>query len=521
MRKHPSAPKARQATLAAAILAAALAGCAAGPDFTRPAAPASSGYAPAGAPEETAAAPVSAGAAQRFDTQRDIPYDWWTLFQSKPLNDLIERAFKANDSIEAAQAALRQAQEYVVAQQGYFSPTVGLDYSASRNKIAGNMSSAYLGPQGNGTTLNNIYNFHVAQLTVGYAPDIFGANRRQVESLQAQADMQRYELEAAYLTLASNVVAAALQEASLRAQIKAAERIVEINQESLDILKKQQELGDASALDVSAQEAALAQAKSTLIPLKKQLAQTRDLLHALADESPDKDLPETFVLDDLHLPEELPLSLPSKLVEQRPDVRAAEEQLHAASAQYGVAIANRLPQFSVTGAVGGMASTPDWLFKTGGGFFNLTADVAQTLFDGGTLRARSRAAQDALRETAALYRGTVIAALQNVADTLHAIEADAESLKAAAQNEAAMRQAFELTQKQYSAGYVNYPALLAAEQNHAQARITLAQAEASRLGDTAALYEALGGGWWNRPAGLSQNSGRGKEAASTTGVGIP
>ncbi len=510
-------------------LLAAQAGCAVGPDFKRPDAPAAGDYAPVAMPSQTASADVAGGSAQHFNAAKDIPFDWWTLFQSPQVNSLIERAFKANPSIESAQAALRQAEEYVTAQRGYFYPAVGASYSPSRNKLAGNLGGNSPGTQGNGKVIQTFsnpagpapfngpvyYNFHIAQLTVGYVPDVFGANRRQVESLSAQADAQRYQLEATYLTLASNVVAAALQEASLRAQIAAMEKIVGAVQENLVILQKQQQLGYASGLDVAAQEAALAQIEQALIPLRRQLEQTRDLIRALVGNLPNQDVPETFELASLHLPEELPLSVPSRLVEQRPDVRMAEEQWHAAAAQIGVAKAARFPQFDVTGAWGGAASTPDWMFRTGGGFFNLTANISQVLFDGGigpiigggTLAARQRAAEQAALQAGAQYRSTVIAALQNVADVLHAIQSDADALRAAVKTEQAMRLTRDLTHKQYDAGYVSYQIVLLAEQNYRQAEIALIQAQTNRFGDTAALYQALGGGWWNRDKAVAAKEG--------------
>ncbi len=495
-----------------AALAVLLCGCAAGPDFKRPEAPSSKSYAPKAMPDQTAKADVAAGAVQKFDPSKDIPFDWWTLFQSPELNSLIEQAFKANPTIESAQAALREAREYVNAQRGYFYPTVGANFTPSRTKLAGNMGGNSPGVQGNGDIIQTYsnpggptpfnapvyYNFYTAQVNVGYVPDVFGANRRQVESLEAQADFQRYQLEATYITLASNIVAAALQEASLRAEIAATESMVGSSRDALAIMQKQKELGAISALDVASQESQLAQAEQSLISLSKQLDQTRDLIRALAGNRADQDVPETFTLASLHLPEELPLSLPSKLVEQRPDVRMAEEQMHAASAQYGVAIANRLPQFAITGAWGGNADTIGMMFKTGGGFFNLAADVGQTIFDGGTLKARSKAAQQALVQAGAEYRSTVITAIQNVADTLYAIQYDAKSLAAAARSERAMRLTRDITKKQYETGYVNYQQLLTSEQNYQQSVIALIQAQTNRFGDTAALYQALGGGWWNR-----------------------
>jgi NodT family efflux transporter outer membrane factor (OMF) lipoprotein len=318
-------------------------------------------------------------------------------------------------------------------------------------------------------------------------------------------EVQKLQLEATYITLASNVVAAALQESSLRAQLAATEKIVGINTETLGILRKQLSLGHVSGLEVAAQEAALAQAEQSVAPLQKQLEQTRDLIRVLVGNLPNEEVEEKFELTALHLPQELPLSLPSKIVEQRPDVRAAEEQLHFASAQAGVAIANRLPQFSVTGDIGGMADSPGWMFRTGGGFFNLAASVSQTIFDGGTLHAKSRAAEQAVIQAGAQYRSTVMAALQNVADTLYAIQSDAKVLKAAAQVAQAAQSTLELTRKQYQLGYINYQTQLAAEQNYEQSVINLVQAQTNRFGDTAALYQALGGGWWNR-LGTNKNA---------------
>lgn len=487
-----------------------LSGCAAGPDYKRPNAPTATSYTAQPFVSQTASTDSAQGEAQHFISTKDIPFDWWTLFQSPKLNALIERTLKASPSIEAAQAALRQAHENVVAQRGFFYPTVGVSYAPSRNMLAGNMGGNSPGVQGDGSTIQTYsnpagpdyngpayYNWHTAQLSVGYVPDVFGLNRRLIESAQAQEEWQQMQLQAAYITLVSNVVTAAFQEAGLRAQIAATNNIISVNRENLDIMHRQLERGYVSEIDVAAQEALLAQTEQALPPLNKQLEQTRDLIRALAGNLPDQDVPETFELADLHLPQELPLSLPSKLVEQRPDVRAAEAQLHSASALYGVAIANKMPQFMVTANVGGMASSPDWMFRTGGSFFNLTGNISQILFDGGTLRAKSRAAEQALVQAGAQYRSTVITALQNVADTLHAIRADADALKAAATAEHASRTVLELTEKQYQLGYVSYQNLLAAQQSYQLSIISLTQAQGARLGDTAALYQALGGGWWN------------------------
>jgi NodT family efflux transporter outer membrane factor (OMF) lipoprotein len=502
---------------AALAFSALLNGCAMGPDFKKPEAPLATGYAPQPLPQETAVGSGQAGELQKYNATAAIPYDWWTMFHSPQINSLIERAFKNNPTIQSAQAALRQSQQNVIAQEGFFYPTIGASYSPSRNKLSGNNGGNALGLQGNGRNIQTVsnpagpifvgpvyYNYHIAQLTVGYVPDVFGGNRRQVESLQAQLNAQHFQLEATYITLASNVVAAALQEASLRSQIVVMQKIINSYNENLEIMRKQLKLGFIAELDVASQESVKAQAEQALIPMNKQLELTRDLIRALAGNLPNEDVPEKFELGSLHLPEELPLSLPSQLVEQRPDIRAAQEQLHSASAEVGVAIASRLPQFSITGAIGGMASTPSWMFQTGGPFFSLLGSISKTLFDGGTLKAKERAARERLVEAGADYRNVVITAFQNVADTLHAIQSDADFLKAAARSEQALKVTADITRKQYKLGYVSYQIVVIADQSHQQSLINLIQAQTNRFGDAAALYQALGGGWWNRSDATSR-----------------
>lgn len=513
---RPANPAVHLYVIAAAGL---LASCAVGPDYVRPAIPSSKGYSAAALAVATASSPIPQGSEQRFALERDIQADWWTLFESPQLNALIGRAFAANPTLEAAQAALRAAQENVYAQQGFFFPTVRANYAPSRTKIAGNLGGNSPGVQGNGSVISTfqgtpaseggvppfsgpvIYNFHTAQLTVGFVPDVFGGNRRQVETLQAQAKQQQFQLEAAYITLASNVIAAAIQEALLRHQIAITNDIIDANTQAVGLLQRQLKAGYATRLDLALQEGALAQAQQQLPPLQKQFEQTRNLLRALTGATQDFELPESFELTSLKLPQELPLSLPSQLVEQRPDVRAAEEQLHAASAQVGVAIANRLPQFSIDATWGGAASRFSQMFWNSGRFFSLTGNITQSLFDGGTLLHRQRAAQEQLRQAAAQYQGTVVTSFQNVADTLQAIHADAQALSAAVNAESKTKASLELIRRQLSRGYIDRLALLSAEQTHRQAVMARAQAQAARLGDTAALFQALGGGWWHRTSG--------------------
>jgi NodT family efflux transporter outer membrane factor (OMF) lipoprotein len=333
---------------------------------------------------------------------------------------------------------------------------------------------------------------------VGYVPDVFGSNRRQIESLEAQAEVQRLNLEATYITLACNVAAAAIQEASVRAQIAAAKEIIDADETSLRILRDQLRLGYVMRIDVAAEEAALAQARQALPPLEKQFEQTRDLIRALVDNLPNEDVSETFTLESLTLPPEIPVSLPAKLIEQRPDVRAAQAQLHSANAQVGVAVAAMLPQFNITGASGGTATHFKEMFASGGPFWNLVAGASTPVFHGGTLLHEKRAAEQALQAAAAQYSTTVVSAYQNVADTLHASLSDADALAAASEAEKAAKVTLDLTQQQMQLGYVSYLTLLSAQTAYSQAVLSRIQAQASRFGDTVALFQALGGGWWNR-----------------------
>jgi NodT family efflux transporter outer membrane factor (OMF) lipoprotein len=507
-----SAVRSSARVLLAVTAAGLTSGCAVGPNFRKPEPPAGAGYSATALPETSASAAVHGGEPQQFMIGRDIAFEWWELFQSSELDSLVKSAFKANPTLAAAQASLAQAQELVYAQRGFFFPALAAETQAERHKVSGNTnSSSTIGVQGNGVdllparedphrlphNLPSYYSFYTAELSVGFVPDVFGGNRRQVESLAAQRDAQRFALEAAYITLASNVVAAAIQEASLQAQIEATQKIIEADEKSLQILRDQFRLGFAMRIDVAAQETALAQVAATLPPLQKQFEQTRDLMRALTGKLPNAADP-TFVFDALQLPPELPVSLPAKIVEQRPDVRAAEAQLHAANAQIGVAVDAMLPQFSITGEYGGNATQIPWIFRHGGPFWSLYGNVSQPVFQGGTLLHQERAAQQALKQAAALYETTVMSAYQNVADTLHLSLSDADALAADVDAENSARVTYDLTQRQMQAGYVAYLTLLSAETAYQQTLLTRVQAQATRYGDTVALFQALGGGWWNR-----------------------
>jgi NodT family efflux transporter outer membrane factor (OMF) lipoprotein len=473
-------------------LLAALAGCAVGPNFKRPAAPAATGFGTAPVQGETAAAQSGGGGAQRFVAGMNIPSQWWTLFQSQDLNHLVEQALKGNPDVGAAQAALRQAHELYLAQRTSFFPVVQGSFGGDRSKFP---TETLTSPT---VASNSTYSLYTAQLTLSYTPDVFGGIRRQVEMAKAQAESSRFQLEATYLTLSSNVVVTAIQEASLRGQIAATERLLQLQHQLTETVQHQKLLGTASDLDVLAQQSLEAQTVETLPPLQKQLGQTRDALTALLGRLPSEEPQETFRLDQLTLPADLPVSLPSKLIEQRPDVRQAEENLHAASAAVGVALANMLPQFAITGDLGSSALKLGQLFSPYTGFWDAGASLTQTLFDAGALLHKRRAADAALDQAAAQYRAAVILACQNVADTLRALKADADALKASAEAEQAAKKTFDLAQRQRVLGTISLVAVLNAEQAYEQAELAQVLAQANRYSDTAGLFQAVGGGWWNR-----------------------
>jgi NodT family efflux transporter outer membrane factor (OMF) lipoprotein len=489
--------------VATAAAVALLAGCAVGPDFRAPAPPETNRYTKEPRASHTSGADVPTGAVQRFEAGRDVPKDWWTLFKSPALNALIERAMRNNPNVQSALASLRAAKQAVYAQEGHYFPLVQANFNPSRQQLANNplgaTSTPVVGTAPSGAAIvENPFSVITAQLTVAYTLDVWGLNRRTVEALQATADNQRFEAEAAYLSLASNVAVAAITEASLRAQIDATNNLIKINRSMVDTLRQQFEKGAVTRGDLALQEAALAQEEATLPPLRKALAQNRDLLAALVGGFPSDEPHEIFKLADLHLPTNLPVSLPSQLIEQRPDVRAAEELLHAAGAQIGVATANILPSFTINGNAGYTNLTLANLLAPQNAFWLIAGNATQTIFDGGTLFHLRDQAKDNYQAAAWTYRGAVVTAVQNVSDSLRAIENDADELKAAHAFERAANISFEQARRQFQEGSVNVLILLTAQQAYLQAVIQVVQARAARLSDTAALFQALGGGWWNR-----------------------
>jgi NodT family efflux transporter outer membrane factor (OMF) lipoprotein len=474
-----------------ALGAALVGGCTLGPNFLSPDSPKAETYLPDG-PSSFVAGGIGGGEAQRIVQGLDIPAQWWLVFQSPQLNSLIETALRANPDITAAAASLRVAQEAARAQRATLFPTLQAGFGASATQVPTILSAPTADP--------NVYSYSLFTLglTLTYNLDLWGANRRQIESLEALAEAQCFQLEGAYLSLASNVVAAAILEASLRAQVEATQRIIAAQRDTLDILNRQSGLGAVPGADVAAQQAALAQVEATLPPLQKALAQQRNLLAALTGHLPSVDLTERFRLADLKLPQELPLSLPAKMVEQRPDVRAAEANLHSASALVGVAIANQFPNITLTAGINTQALAFNTLFGP-----SLAGSVAQvgalqTILDGGALAARKRAAQAGLEQAEAQYRSTVLTAFRNVADALRALEFDALTLKAAVAAEQATATSLAIARRRLELGDTTYIFVLTAELAYQQASLLRVQAQAARYTDTAALFQALGGGWWNR-----------------------
>jgi NodT family efflux transporter outer membrane factor (OMF) lipoprotein len=471
-----------------------------GPDFLPPSPPVIGAF----TPERLPLGASAGGKTQSFARTGALPSDWWALFHSEALNRVIGRALRDNPSVEAAQAALRVAQANVYAGVGQLFPLASGSYEGQGGKVAtspvtGGVSAPVVAPNGANPVY---YSLHTAQFTVSYVPDLWGGTRRQIESLEALKESQRFANEATFLTLTASIALGAIQEAQLRAQIAVTERLIKIAKEILEKVRLQQGLGQASGLDVAAQEALVAQAEATLPPLRKALAQERDALTVLSGHLPGEGMAERFSFEGLKLPRRLPLSLPADLIAQRPDVRAAEANMHAACALIGVAVANRLPQISLTGDIGRSGTQFANLFSNNPAFYFYTgiANASQTIFDGFTLQQKQRAAEAGLDQAAAQYRLAVLTAFQNVADALYAIRHDTAGLEKAILAEAAAAKSLKLTRLQLDEGQVAIQQVLGAQTTYLVASLTVIAAQASRYADTVGLFAALGGGWWNREA---------------------
>ena len=494
-RAETSRGRALVAIGAAAV--ALLGGCAVGPDFQRPTAPATDHYLPKPLPAKTASAPGEAR--QAFVSGRDVDGRWWSLFGSPALDALEDEALRHNADLAAARAALDQAHELYLAQRAARFPSVQLSSNAAHTKNSDILASPL---SSNAQT----YSLYAAQFDISYVLDIFGGQRRATEAAAAQAESQRFQAEAAYVALTSNVASTALQIAALRSQLAATTRQVAANRRMLEITRRRQSLGEASTLDVAAAESTLEQAQQATPGLQKQIGQLNDLLAVYLGRPPAE--AETLRLDlaAFHLPADLPVSLPSELVRQRPDVRAAEANLHAASAQVGVALAARLPSFTLNGSLGGNSTAIGSLLTPANSLWSFGGSASQSVFDAGALRHQQRAAEAGLAQAQAQYRAAVLAALQNTADALQAIVYDAETLRHAALAHDAAARSSAIAHAQFEHGEVDGLTALNAEAATDQAQLTLIQARAARYADTVALLQALGGGWWN----TAEASGEGR-----------
>lgn len=487
----------RKRLMLCAATALVLSGCAVGPDFKKPAPPAPTAYGQAGKEATTQPVADSADAAaagpqsvvQVFRPGQDIPAQWWALFHSPDLDRLVRRGLDQNPSLESARDALAAANENRLAQQSALYPSISGSFNPTRQKTSRTYSPV---PNNNSW----LYTVHTAQLNISYVPDLWGGVRRGVEAAKALRDAQRDQLQAVYLTLTSSIVQAAIDQAALNAQFQATQSLVALQRTLLASAERQEQVGQFSRNDVAMQRASLAQNEASLAPLQKQLEQQKHLIAALVGDAPDAPEP-TFTLESLSLPVELPVSLPARLVEQRPDIRTAAANWHAACAQVGVAVANRLPNVQLGATPGFAAASIAQMATPGFGQWTLAAMITQPLFDGGLLRHQEHAARAQYDQAAADYRTALIAALQDLADTLTAIRSDAAALGANASAATAAAESWHIAQAQYRLGDVSEVAMLQAQQTQLQAQLTLAQARADRLSDTVALFQALGGGWWN------------------------
>jgi NodT family efflux transporter outer membrane factor (OMF) lipoprotein len=475
-----------------AVLVAGLpiVGCTAvGPDFNEPAAPGVTTYNQQAATKTTAAPDVALGGAQQFVVGKAVPSAWWQSFHSDKLNALVEQALTASPSLTAAQATLRQAQQLYAAQSGATRyPVVSAKLGVQRQKS----NNSAIGMDGG----ERIYDLYNAGVNVTYTFDLFGGNKRSLEAYAAQADYQQYQFQGARMTLVANVVTTAMLQAQYDAQIAATEAIIASQQHQLDIAQQRFKLGAINQSDVLNLQTLVAQTRATLPALHTRLAQTRTLLATLIGKTPaEAQLPQ-FTLADFKLPAELPVVVPSELVRQRPDIQASEALFHAASAQYGVAIASAYPQINLSANLGSQALAASSLFGASSIVWGLASQLVQPIFNGG-LKAGIKGAEASFDAAAANYRVTVLQAFRNVADALQQLDSDAQTLQAQASANQSAQAALSLVQQQFKLGSVSYLQLLTAQQQAQQTQIALVTVQAQRLIDTAALYQAMGGGWKN------------------------
>lgn len=474
-------------------------GCSVGPDFVRPDPPPVRHYTMGAETTETV---LTDGQAQRFEEGAAVAADWWRLFNSSRLDDLIKEALANNQTLQAAQARLRQSQHILRAGYGIFYPQLDAGFGASRLKSSQVLVS--------GNTGSSIFNLYTLTGTVGYALDVFGGNRRTVENLQAQVDFQRYTVLGTYLALSGNVVNTVIAAVAYRAQIEATEQIISAQKEQIRIAEAQVEAGTVPYVNVLSIKSQMAAIEATIPQLRQKLGQAEHLLASLVGRAPAEWVPPQFDLEELKLPGDLPITLPSELVRQRPDILAAEAQLHSASAEIGVATAALFPSFNLNGTYGLNSTSMSDLLKSSSSFWSLGANIAAPIFHGGTLLSQQQAATEAYQVFLANYRQTVLSAFTQVADALQALGYDAETLRSQSQALDTAEEALRLIEANYQSGVASYLQVLVANNQYHQAKIGYLQARAQRFQDTVALFIALGGGWWNAEENILGSSGTGE-----------
>lgn len=471
------------------LLAVVLSGCTVGPNFVRPAQPRVNDYTATRTP--VTMAPTTGEPVQHIEAGAQISALWWQLFRSPALDEVVRYAIRENRTLAAARETLKAAQENVVAARGGLFPQVDVAASAERRQ-----SPALSGSSSGLVSRGRISNLYSLGPSVSYAADVFGGTRRQIEQQQALADFQGYQLAAAYLTLTGNAVSEAITIASLRAQIQATQEVIAGDEQTLALVRQAFEAGKVARTDVLTAETQLASDRTALPTLRQQLSAARHALAILTGRVPAVWSAPAFDLQDFTLPEELPLSLPSKLVRQRPDILAAEAQLHADSAAIGVVTAQLYPSITLSASLGQQALSTGTLFSGASQFWSLSAGLLAPIFHGGTLEAQRRAAIDTYRASLATYEETVLQGFQQVADTLRALEHDAELVDAQRQVLDTASESLQLQRVSYAAGKTTILNLIDSERVYQQARLGFVRAQAQRLQDSAQLFVALGGGWW-------------------------
>lgn len=492
----------------AAVLGMAVAGCTLGPDFEAPNPPSVARYTSPGetiapGPDATKVVPT-----QALAIGERVAANWWTLFRSSKLDLLVKQAIAGNLTLESAKARLAEAREAIAVASSALYPQIGLNANVAEEKE----SATTFGLSPNTVPLPPSFNLFQVGPTASYTPDLFGQTHRRIEQQVALAEYQSNQLDAAYLTLTGNTVSQALRAAAVRSQLKALDDILAIDRQNVELVRKQRQTGTVPDSDVIVAESQLA-ADETLKPgIEQQLSVAKHALAVLIGRAPGNWSPPDFDLAAFTLPHRLPVSIPSQLVHQRPDIQAAEAQLHAASAQIGIATAQLYPSITLSAGISANSLNGGDLFNPGGLVWSVASGLTQPIFDGGMREAVRRAALAAFKESAADYQQTVLQAFGQVADILQALKHDTDLLVAQKHALSMASEAVRLQQINYGSGGSGIIGLLDAQRQYQQAQLGYVRAEAQRYQDTVQLLVAMGGGWWDQKLASASAKGGGSAA---------